>query len=279
MSSRFQLKGPTLEAIQTAILAKYGHDARIVSAENVTVGGVAGLLATRYVEAVIEVPSAPAAPAPTTSNHRRALAALLEDANETESAARALPDMSTSHAGFSELLETLDHTTSSRPGTGRSVPQPSFGAGELMVFAGLGRDGADEAARVAADLGLTALTAGLAEGGSRLDHPREALAARTADREAGRPTVAGFGLGADQRQVLGQLGHLRALQADQIWLVVDAAIKHEDTSAWVKAVASVADVHGLAVIGSARTSTPQTVNLLGIPVGRVDGAPARRPAL
>lgn len=279
MPSRFQLRGPSLEAIKDTMLAEYGSSAVIVSAEKVTVGGVAGLLATRYVEAVIEIPTTAPAPAPAGSNHRRALAALLDDANASETTTLPLPGMSTSNTGFSELLDTLDHDTASRTASVRGVPLPSADAGDLIVFAGLGRDGLEEADSLASSMGITALTAGLAEGGIRLDEPRAGLSARTADRIAGRASLAGFGLGVDQRQVLGQLGYLQALRADQVWLVVDATRKTEDTSAWVRAVASAMKVHGLAVIGSTRTSTAQTVNQLGIPVGRIDGAPARRPAL
>lgn len=278
MPSRFTLRGSSLEAIKATVLTEYGAGAVIVSAEKVTVGGVAGLLATRYVEAVVEVPAAVPEPAPKGSSHRQALAALLDDANASEQDTLMLPDMSTSNTGFNDLLTTLDRDTSSRSTSG-GVPLTAAGPGDLIVFAGLGRDGTDEAAAVAADLGTTALTAGLTPGGIRLDEPGTGRAARTADRIAGRPSIAGFGLGEDQRQVLGQLGYLKALRADQIWLVVDATRKTEDTSAWVRAVASAVSAHGLAVIGATRTATPQTVNLLGIPVGRIDGRPARRRTL
>lgn len=55
--TRFQLEAASLDELRTRVLAEYGPEARIVSAERVTVGGIGGFLARRHVEAVIEAPA------------------------------------------------------------------------------------------------------------------------------------------------------------------------------------------------------------------------------
>lgn len=70
------------------------------------------------------------------------------------------------------------------------------------------------------------------------------------------------------------LAALGAIDPDQVWVVVDAGRKPDDTQRWVDRVATAVDIAALAVVGAASTATPQTVNSLGIPVGWVDGAPA-----
>lgn len=55
--TRFQLEAASLNELRTRVLTEYGSEARIVSAERVTVGGIGGFLARRHVEAVIEVPA------------------------------------------------------------------------------------------------------------------------------------------------------------------------------------------------------------------------------
>lgn len=59
---------------------------------------------------------------------------------------------------------------------------------------------------------------------------------------------------------------LEGLAPDQVWVVVDAGRKHEDTAAMVRDVAGVAAVAGIVVVGAGETSTPDTVHLLGLPV-------------
>jgi hypothetical protein len=59
---------------------------------------------------------------------------------------------------------------------------------------------------------------------------------------------------------------LEGLAPDQVWVVVDAGRKHEDTAAMVRAVAGVSPVAGLVVVGAAETTTPETVHMLGLPV-------------
>jgi hypothetical protein len=61
------------------------------------------------------------------------------------------------------------------------------------------------------------------------------------------------------------------LSPDQVWLVVDAGRKPDDTALWVNTVAARIPVDAVAVEGSALTATPDTVDELNLPIGWVDG--------
>ncbi len=63
---------------------------------------------------------------------------------------------------------------------------------------------------------------------------------------------------------------LPTIAADQVWIVVDASRKPEDTARWVAAVSARVGVHAIATIGTRRTSTPETVLELGLPEGWSD---------
>jgi len=125
--------GKSLDEIATRVRVEHGPRARIVAAERVTSGGIAGLFAKRYVEATVELPergrraarqaqdspgrlrSAPPAAqasfAPTPAQ-RVGLAALLADAEDAE-VAFALepvvqePAVSTRSGAFAELMDDL----------------------------------------------------------------------------------------------------------------------------------------------------------------------------
>lgn len=64
----------------------------------------------------------------------------------------------------------------------------------------------------------------------------------------------------DDRATLG------ALAPDQVWVVVDAGRKTEDSRAIVAAVAEVVPVAGVLSIGGAETASPESVHELGLPV-------------
>jgi hypothetical protein len=109
-----------------------------------------------------------------------------------------------------------------------------------------------------------------ARGRTALTDRRSALLARADGVERGTVVFCAFGVepGADP------VHSLAAIDPDQVWVVVDAGRKPEDTQRWVDRITAVVDVAALAVVGAASTATPHTVNTLGIPVGWVDGAPA-----
>lgn len=56
------------------------------------------------------------------------------------------------------------------------------------------------------------------------------------------------------------------VEADQVWVVVDVGRKPEDSAAMVSAVAARLPVAGVVAIGAGETATPQSVDLLGLPV-------------
>jgi hypothetical protein len=59
---------------------------------------------------------------------------------------------------------------------------------------------------------------------------------------------------------------LESLAPDQVWVVVDAGRKHEDSLLMVHAVAAVVPVAGVLAVGTRETTTPDSVHELGLPV-------------
>ncbi|MEC5150068.1 hypothetical protein [Cryobacterium sp. GrIS_2_6] len=364
---RFQLDGPTLPELKARILAEHGADARIISAERVTVGGIRGFFASRHYEVTVEVPerrrrAAHAQPvrmmplerdehgdgdgdgavagAGNGDAHpgraaRLGILALLEDADGADDAGtlgrpRAsvqTPLLSTGSAGFAQLMDELTFTvaepvpervsgalpgpvrepepsgsatgagsprnagTHERPATlstraghpwpGRAgtaaVPRPFTHPGDLVVLVGAPAETLRVAGMMAAmDGAAEVLVAGsvVSEGARRVDDRRSALAARAGGVARGRTCFLAFGIGETpgDREYLG--GDLLMVGADQTWAVVDAGRKPSDTADWVGRVAAIIPIDAVAVVGSTTTSSPETVDDLGIPVGWVDGAPA-----
>jgi len=138
-TKRLRLEGSTLPELQARVRAEHGVGARIIAAEQVTVGGIRGFFAKRHIEVTVEVPDAPVELlVEHGSEHRRAsrardemstrlgIAALLDDADAAESllvtgtasprrAARggtAAPDMSTGTPDFARLMDELTFATS-----------------------------------------------------------------------------------------------------------------------------------------------------------------------
>lgn len=97
-TKRLRLEGASLVDLQARVLAEHGDGARIVAAEQVTIGGIRGFFAKRHVEVTVEVPvEVPvevfvAAPGPRRRGAhlrdertvRLGIAALLDEADEAE---------------------------------------------------------------------------------------------------------------------------------------------------------------------------------------------------
>ncbi|WP_347109932.1 hypothetical protein AAHB33_04575 [Paenarthrobacter sp. S56] len=166
------------------------------------------------------------------------------------------------------------------------VPTPLTGDGNLIILLGLGDDALGPALEMSiAAGGSDVRTAGglNAFGHLHVKGRQSATAARAQAVLTGQGVVVAFGLGGP-RDAVSHAALIGSLSADQLWLVVDARRKAEDTKAWVSALQSMlendsARVYGLAVIGASETATPETVDGLGIPVGWVDGKPASTPVL
>lgn len=239
---------------------------------------------------------------------RSAIAALLNEADAEESRihrpAAAASGVSTASPDFAGLLEqlgsefqvpvtapapdgSLDADRHSRFGEQDRrasldlAPRPLTGAGNLVVLLGIGRDAIETAVGMSiASGGADVRTAGElnAYGHLHVDGRLSATAARAQAVLTGQTVLVAFGLG-KPTDVETRLPLIRSLYADQMWLVVDAGRKPEDTAAWTRTVTDTLPVNALAVTGAADTLTPRTVNGLGIPIGWVDGAASAGPML
>lgn len=163
-----------------------------------------------------------------------------------------------------------------QPRLRETVPSPLNGVGDLVVLVGLGDDALDTAlAMSTAAGGADVRTAGKlsAYGHLHLDGRQGANAARAHAVLTEQTVVVAFGLG-KARDAIARCQSIAALSADQLWVVVDAGRKAEDTARWVGVLASQLNISAVAVVGAGETSTPETVNALGLPVGWIDAAPS-----
>ena len=161
-----------------------------------------------------------------------------------------------------------------------ALPVPLSGTGDLVVLVGLGDDALDTALSMSiAAGGADVRTAGelSAYGHLHLEGRQSATAARAHAVETEQTVLAAFGLG-KARNTLARLQAIAALSPDQLWVVVDAGRKHEDTARWVSLLRARLEVAAVAVVGAADTGTPESVDALGLPVGWIDGRPAPRTA-
>lgn len=296
-----------MEELQERALAAYGPEARIIRAESVTVGGIKGYLARRHFEVTVHVPSAPHVPSvpqvPSAPQEqtpalrsRAGIAALLLEAEEAESGLRqapGAPPVSTASGAFNEFVQDLAKTTGAAPVSSSSrgrraalVRQPGRYPGDLTLVVGLEEDALAVCLSMARHVvagdgaGRGVYTGGhrTADGYLSLGNRSGATAARAAGVEGGYPVFVAWGIdsGPDwDRQISGLTG----LGADQVWIAVDARRKPADTGQWVAGVKTVAPISAAAVQHSRGTNTPETVNLLGIPIGWLDGNPALAPVL
>ncbi|MDQ0238584.1 hypothetical protein [Arthrobacter bambusae] len=229
-----------------------------------------------------------------------AIAALLEQADAAEmDLHRPEAAVSTASPDFAGMLEQLGkefQAPVSGPqglltalpadavghGVPVAVPVPLTGSGNLIILLGLGDDALGPALEVSiAEGGSDVRTAGAltAFGHLHVAGRQGATAARAQAVLTGQTVLVAYGLGR-QGETVTHAADIAALAADQLWLVVDAGRKAEDTAAWVRALSAALAAEGvtvdaLAVFGASETGSPETVNGLGLPIGRVDGKPAR----
>jgi hypothetical protein len=165
------------------------------------------------------------------------------------------------------------------------VPSPLTRPGDLVAVVGLGEDALPVARQMAVVAGGDEVSSGVwtagglaVDGLRRVEDRRTALEARADAVSRGCSVFlavgvglgGGVGLGAGSG--VGSVGSgdariLGGIRPDQVWVVVDAGRKAEDTARWVRAVASVVPVDAVAVIRQDSTSTPETVDALGLPIG------------
>ncbi len=157
------------------------------------------------------------------------------------------------------------------------APAPRTGVGDLVLLVGLGDDAMDTALTMSTAAGGADVRTGgalSAYGHLHVDGRQGATAARAHAVLTDRTVLVAYGLNR-AREAAEKPKELAALAADQIWLVVDAGRKHEDTARWVNALASELPVTAIAIVGAAETGTPESVNGLGLPVGWIDNRQAR----
>ena len=164
------------------------------------------------------------------------------------------------------------------PGSAEGVPAPAplTGVGDLVLLIGLGEDAMDTALAMSmASGGADVRTAGelAAYGHLHVDGRQSATAARAHAVVTERTVLVAFGLG-KARNALARVPSVAALSADQVWVVVDAGRKHEDTARWVGVLTAQLNVTAVAVVGASETGSPESVNGLGLPVGWIDGRPS-----
>lgn len=313
-TQRFRLRGPSLEELRSQAFAEHGPLARIIAAELVTVGGIRGFFAQRHYEVTVEVPPDPpvrtgrrsAVRVPAPERKGSGIAALLAEADDAEAFLHGVdvqePSVSTDSNLFAALMDDLIFNTdaASKVSAGQPaavpVPAPATRPGDLTVVVGLGADALNVARSMAEELvsdrhrraavraigdreGTGRRVARDGEPGLEAGKVTDRLAAaalRAGGVEGGFPVFVAVGLAGD---VVENVAAVAGLGADQVWVVVDAGRKPMDTAAWVSAVTREAAVTAVAVVGTATTSSPQSVNALGIPVGWVDGRRATSPVL
>ncbi|WP_051972922.1 hypothetical protein [Cryobacterium sp. MLB-32] len=290
--NHFLLKGASLQELQDQVRLEHGPDARIVSAERVTVGGVRGFFARQHFEATVEVwPSERrAVRALLDVPARLGIAALLDVADAAEARSNGLtsePEVSTESEDFAALMDDLTFATArhvpaaASHGFHRQAPAPLTAAGDLVLVIGL----TVEALEVARTMVLTATGADLRVGGSlvvagldRIDDRRQALAARARGVELDQVTFLAFGLarpGVDVSIDLAlRTASIESIGADQVWAVVDAGRKADDTARWVTAVGESVQIDAVAALGAELTATPGTVSDLRLPVRWIEFANA-----
>lgn len=301
------LRGSSIESLRDRVRLEHGSEARIVAAERVSPSGIGKFRPAPYFEATVEVPDGSAEqrmPVPS----RFGISALLADADDAEDRLRESgpsgATASTSAAELDEIIARISGFTGAEESRAQPEPEaellepepellmptpvirPVFRAieapravaprlckvpGDLVAIVGIGQDPLPVAQSMARHA-----TPGDVRGGGAvntrdrqpLTDRRSALLARAEGVENGRIVYCAFGIipGTDFAQ------HVAGIDADQVWVVVDAGRKPEDTARWVRSLATVTGVSAIAVIGTDLTATPESVNDLGLPVGWEDGA-------
>lgn len=300
MPNRLTLKGSSIESLRARVRLEHGPEARIVSAERVSPRGIGKFRPAPYFEATVEVPDTAAderMPAPS----RFGLTALLADADDAEDRLResGAPGTATptSSAEFDEIIARITGFTGAEESTPQSEPEPEVLTpvplvrpvfrvieapralaprlcqvpGDLVAIVGIGQDPlsvAQAMSRQSTPGDVRGGGAVKARGRESLTDRRTALLARAEGVENGRIVYCAFGIapGTDFAR------DVASIDADQVWVVVDAGRKPEDTARWVQSLAAVTGVSAIAVIGTSLTATPESVDGLGLPVGWADGA-------
>jgi hypothetical protein len=187
-----------------------------------------------------------------------------------------IPVVSTQTDDFARLMSELrnySEVPSAGMLMGADIPLIHDTAGGIILFIGLG----DDALVVARSLARSVRSSDVRMGGRilgdslpRVDDRRQAAAFRAQCMRAEAIGLLAWGVGMGVADVPASLPALHAIDADQIWIVVDASRKSEDTAAWVSLVRANVPAQAIAMLHGVDTATPETVTTLGLPVGWSD---------
>ncbi|MBT1668114.1 hypothetical protein KK092_01845 [Curtobacterium flaccumfaciens pv. flaccumfaciens] len=169
----------------------------------------------------------------------------LQAAVDAQTVADAQPVVETRSGGPSHVLDAPSPAPVGRP----TAPAVRSADGDLVLLVGRPND-------VDAAAGLFAVRHAL-----RPTDAADRRAAILARADGVRDGHAVLAVAAWDDRATGD-----ALQADQVWVVVDVGRKPADSAAMVSAVASRLPVVGVVAIGAGETATPGSVDLLGLPV-------------
>lgn len=234
----------------------HGPSARLVRVDEVRVGGIAGFFARRYLDLVVELPEPPAF----------GVTESLEDEQGPER-------LSTEGAGFGRVLGDLESMLATRRPLGRGASVPRIAVlrrtpGELVMIAGLLGEALPVAAHLAGVTGILRIGGGLeSRAAKRIDDRRGAVLEKADAEEAGLPVFLAWGLGSGDPAHVAADTRVRQIAPDRLWVVIDPARKHDDTKAWVSALARHRPVDAYLPLAGPHTGSPGTVGLLGLPRG------------
>jgi len=308
MGMRSTFRASSTEQVQWKIINDFPKGTRTIRADKVTEGGIFGFFAKRYYEVTVEAPDpqAPAGVGAQPAPRAEGVAALLIEADLAEErmrrggrrggaavavieapappAAPPVPHVSTDSAAFEDLMDGIsravrDDQPSVVVPVNEDVPTILKAPGDVILVVGLVHDALTAARSLATGVESAEIrTAGSAmmNGFVHVVGKTGLREAKEAGLQAGRPVIIAFGIGQDGSV---RIPALTEIDADQVWLAVDATRKAEDTEAWAKKVIWVSPADALVVLGAHDTLTPQSVNELKIPVGWVDGRPAEAPMI
>ncbi|MDQ1606433.1 MAG: hypothetical protein QOJ18_800 [Microbacteriaceae bacterium] len=280
MPRLLQLDGTSLEELKARVLAEHGSRARVISVETVTRGGIGGFFGSRHYEVTVELPDLPSPTQLRDAHHldvptRIGIASLLEDADVQEAivynqVSSGFP-VSTSSREFANIMDQLESATIPTPvGARPPLPSPPLlsAPGDLVAIVGIGDGPLTVATTMASIAGMAEVTVAGSLGTpglSRVDSRRAAMVTRAHGVERGEPVFLAFGLTGVGEDAATEAYELAALHPDQVWAVVDATRKPEDTAHWVEELAAVVALDAVAGTNHDNTLSPETINELGLP--------------
>lgn len=301
---RLQFEGPSLEALLGRVQREHGPGARIVQAEKVRTGGLAGFFARERYQLDLEVDD-PAEPDQEPGPAPVSVLELAERVNDQQrdavdmSARVAWPGVSTQNRSFAEVLSQLQQeevpSVQSPAGSPTAlderrqrlwlqsiptVPRPVYAPGQVLVVAGEPERALRTATALAEELAVDAQSVFLATPSPRspgvaarrrLSEPA-AMAARRA-RWARQPHSMIVAL--DAPMVLRPEGWARsalaALAPSFVYGAVAATTKAADVREWARRLGG---VDALSVDGLDATVDPASILTAQIPVALLEGRPA-----